>query len=112
MYQEQTVKKLDYNQELPTICKVNIYQNFVHPSFNTQTSYYILIHHQIFKITMRQAECLTYLSMGKTVKQIANSIGCSHRTVNDHINAMKYKLGLYSTTRLIDCFWNNPIRWF
>lgn len=75
-------------------------------------NYYLVLDDRNIKLTRKQAECLTYLSMGKTIKQIANMLDCSSRTIEDHINLLKRKLGVYSTAELIDCFWRNPIRWF
>ncbi len=80
--------------------------------FKNSQNYYIIIGDQSIRLTSRQAECLTHLSMGKTIKQISNILGCSGRTIEDHINILKRKLCTYSTADLIDCFWRNPIRWF
>lgn len=74
--------------------------------------YYIEINGGAVSLTQRQAECLTHLSMGKTVKEIANIFGCKNCTVEDHILRLKKKLNLYSTSALISCFWDNPIKWF
>ena len=78
----------------------------------TQNNYYLTIGNQTIRLTARQAECLTHLSMGKTIKQIASMLSCSSRTIEDHINLLKRKLGVYSTAELIDFFWRNPIKWF
>lgn len=90
--------------------------NFFHmdlrESFRSNKNYYIIVDEQTKRLTIRQAECLTYLSIGKTTKQISNIIGCSSRTVEEHINTIKRKLGVCFTTQLIDCFWHNPIKWF
>ncbi len=80
--------------------------------FKNEKNYYIVFHGNVSKLSIKQAMSLTCLSMGKTIKQIASLLNCSPRTIEDHINILKRKLGVYSTAELIDCFWDNPIRWF
>ncbi len=80
--------------------------------FRKENNYYMIIDTQIVHLTARQAECLVHLSMGKTIKQIANMLDCANSTIEDHIFRLKQKLGVYTTPSLIDCFWQNPIRWF
>ena len=84
----------------------------IYHSFRNKQNYFVDIDGQIIRLTARQAECLTHLSMGKMIKQISNTLNCSSRTIEDHINLLKRKLGVYSTAELIDCFWRNPIKWF
>lgn len=81
-------------------------------TFKSKRNYYIATDKPPIRLTARQAECLTYLAMGKTLKQIASMLNCSSRTIEDHVNLLKNKLGVYSTAELIDCFWRNPIGWF
>ena len=93
-------------------CVSDFQRDDMYQSFQSEENYYILANTQTFRLTRRQAACLTYISMGKTIKQISNILDCSSRTIEDHINLLKRKLGVYSTAELIDCFWRNPIRWF
>lgn len=81
-------------------------------SLKNTKSYYLILDDRTIKLTAKQAECLTHLAMGKTIKQISNMLECSSRTIEDHIHLLKRKLGVYSTVGLIDCFWRNPIKWF
>ena len=81
-------------------------------SLQSKKNYYISTDKHPIRLTAKQAACLTHLSMGKTIKQISSTLDCSSRTIEDHINLLKRKLGVYSTAELIDCFWCNPIRWF
>ncbi len=74
--------------------------------------YYITVEKETVRLSARQAECLTYLATGKTVKEIANLLGCARSTVEDHLTSLKSKLGMSTTSALINCFWCNPIRWF
>lgn len=81
-------------------------------TFKNNKNYYLVKGVQTIRITTRQAEVLTYLSMGKTVKQIANLLDCAPSNIEDHVYRLKQKLGAHTTSALIDCFWNNPIKWF
>lgn len=45
----------------------------------------------LFNLSPRQQECLFYLIRGQTAKQIAKQLGCSHRTVEAHIDHIKNK---------------------
>lgn len=74
--------------------------------------YYLGTDKTVIPLTNIQASCLIHLATGKTIKEIANILERSTRTIEDHINLLKRKLGVYSTTELIDRFWHNPIRWF
>lgn len=75
-------------------------------------NYYMILGLRTILLTNRQATVLTHLSMGKTIKQIANLLGCANTTIEDHIDRLKQKLEVYTTAALIECFWNNPIKWF
>lgn len=91
---------------------LNVYKNNNLFAFYDSEQYYVEIDDRAVCLTTRQAECLTYLSTGKTVKEIASLIDCSHFTVEEHIKHLKRKLGVCSTSELINCFWHNHIRWF
>jgi DNA-binding CsgD family transcriptional regulator len=63
-------------------------------------------------LTVREIECLTLVSIGKSTKEIADAINCSDRTVNFHIqNAMK-KIGassrLKAVCRALEYGWISP----
>ncbi|MBY0282059.1 MAG: LuxR C-terminal-related transcriptional regulator [Alphaproteobacteria bacterium] len=52
----------------------------------------------------REAECMHYLSCGKTVKEIGNLLGLSPRTVESHIVKVKNKIGCNSKSQIIKLF--------
>jgi len=54
-----------------------------------------------FDITKRQAECLNCLVRGMTAKQIARTLGLSHRTVEDYILNLKDKFKCTTKSDLI-----------
>ncbi len=93
-------------------CLVINHLKEIAPTFQKEKRYFIILDEKTESLTSKQASCLTYLSMGKTVKQIANLLDCSTYNIEDYIIRLKQKLGVYTTAALIDCFWNNPIRWF
>jgi len=52
-------------------------------------------------LSKRQAECVYYLTKGMSIKQIANILNLSPRTVGHYLEAVKDKLGCYSRAQLI-----------
>lgn len=52
-------------------------------------------------LTLRQTQCLYYLIRGKTAKEIAKIINLSHRTIEDHIAGLRYKLDCNTIRELI-----------
>jgi len=55
-------------------------------------------------LTNSQAECLKYISRGKTAKETAELLKISRRTVEEHIEKAKIRVGCYSTSQLIDLY--------
>lgn len=53
-------------------------------------------------LTTRQQTCLFLLARGKTVKQIANILSISTRTVEEHIESIKHRLNCYSKSQVIE----------
>lgn len=66
----------------------------------TQVEKFYLKTHGIF-IGRREAECLYYLSLGKTSKEIANHLKISARTIESYINSLKLKTDVHSKSALI-----------
>ena len=70
---------------------------------NTDFKKYILTStHSPLSITKRQKECLSLLIRGKPIKQIASTLGISVRTVETHIEVIKFRLGCYNKSQLIE----------
>jgi len=55
----------------------------------------------------REIECLSLLSSGHSVKETAKILGLSPRTVEDHINKMKWKIRVYNKNELIKIYLDN-----
>ncbi len=95
-------------------------QNLIHHQYRNivlgfqlqKNRYYLGTEKSVMPLINIQASCLIHLATGKTIKEIANILERSTRTIEDHINLLKRKLSVYSTAELIDCFWRNPIQWF
>lgn len=54
-----------------------------------------------FQHTKRQAECLSYLAKGMSLKQIASALGLSPRTVEHYLDAVKMKLNCANRYELV-----------
>lgn len=53
------------------------------------------------RLAPKESECLFYVLRGKTVKQIAKIQNVSPRTIEDHLNNLKYKFKVQSKAELI-----------
>jgi len=60
-------------------------------------------------LSMRELECLIWVSKNKTAKQMARILNISYRTIEDYLQNLKCKLGCQSKEQLIDISFNNPI---
>ncbi|WP_367605999.1 LuxR C-terminal-related transcriptional regulator [Legionella sp. W05-934-2] len=79
----------------------NIIQSSKDPKWEVQ-SYQIQTANYPFKITHKQSECLFYILRGKTSKEIAILLNRSPRTIEDHINELKYKFNCQTKSQLIE----------
>lgn len=55
-----------------------------------------------YNLSMRQKECLYYLTKGMPLKQIARILNLSPRTIEHHLESIKTKLGCFTRTQLIE----------
>jgi DNA-binding CsgD family transcriptional regulator len=62
---------------------------------------FLKTHTKDVPLTRREAQCLTYLSLGKSAKEIARIIDLSPRTVEDYLRNLKNKAGLKRNELLI-----------
>lgn len=53
-------------------------------------------------LSKRETQCLYYLVRGKTNKGIANKLDISTRTVEHYVENIKYKMGVFSKSELIE----------
>ncbi len=58
-------------------------------------------------LTPKESECLRYLAQGKSVKQVAQSMNISPRTVSFHLDKIKLKTGYHYNSDLATCYWQH-----
>ncbi len=69
---------------------------------NMQKTFYTVLNQDVtILLTKRQIECLSLMTLGKTSKEIARSLGISFRTVQDHIQNIKIKANVQYSKELI-----------
>lgn len=85
---------------------IYIHKLYCHAEIDLE-SFDFEINNKNINLTKRQTECLMHLAMGKPIKQIANILKCSESNIENHINRLKQKFGLYTTTSLKELFWRN-----
>lgn len=56
------------------------------------------------KLSTREAECLSWVAIGKTSSEVSQILGISPRTVNFHVNNSMEKLDAVNRTHLIAKF--------
>ncbi len=59
----------------------------------------------LYTLSKRQIECLFYMALGFSIKEIANTIHLSPRTIETHIKALKLKLNINLRSQLV-CFFH------
>ncbi len=52
-------------------------------------------------LSVRETECLHYLSLGNSVKEIASILDLSPRTIESYLNNTKQKTDYYSRSKLV-----------
>ena len=62
-------------------------------------------------ISKREAQCLYYMSQGKSVKQISKILNISNRTVESHISNIKVKTGINSKNIILDFYYSTIQGW-
>lgn len=60
-------------------------------------------------VTLKEIEILRMLCRGLTLKEIANSLNRSTRTIETHLNNIKNKFGIYKKSHLISLMFDNNI---
>jgi DNA-binding CsgD family transcriptional regulator len=57
-----------------------------------------------FSLTPREYECLESMALGRSMKETANELNLSPRTVEVYINSIKLKTGFYTRSQLVSLF--------
>lgn len=66
---------------------------------------YLKVNNNKVLLSKRQRECLTLLSIGKTIKETAKLLSISPRTVESYLGNIKMKSGITEKSKLLDAFW-------
>lgn len=77
----------------------------------TKIKRYYLNENKKEHLSLREFECLFYLSIGKNVKQTAQILNLSPRTVETHLVKIKMNYGLNYKSDLIQLFLDNIYKW-
>ena len=64
------------------------------------------INSQNVVFSKREYECLTCIAKGRTVKEAANILNISPKTVETHLYNAKNKTNCYTKSNLVDLFWD------
>lgn len=119
MVHNQVIPCLDANSnDMCTFCNTieiennsQIYRMFwslykIDKSFldsKTKNISYTLDNHLATSIfTERQLQCVFFLLRGKTAKQIGKILGVSHRTIEEHFDKIKNKLGCKTRSQVVE----------
>jgi len=100
-------------QIIPLEHSTNIGQNININAFFNETPishYYLGGKYSHIYLTRREAECLWFLSQGRTSKETARIMSLSSRTVESYITNLKVKTGTHWKNELVDIFLQSPIK--
>lgn len=62
----------------------------------------VILKNHSYEVTRREIECLYYLSLGKSSKQIASTLNISSRTVEFHLKNLRNKTGAKNRLQLLN----------
>jgi DNA-binding CsgD family transcriptional regulator len=65
-------------------------------------NYAVADHFELFNLSKSETKCLFYLIRGKTAKEIAAILKKSKRTIEKHIDSIKYKLNCKTKSSIIE----------
>jgi DNA-binding CsgD family transcriptional regulator len=83
-------------------CILNHSDQKIVDTTNKIASYILSAEHSPLPLTKQQECCMFLLIRGKSIKIIASILNISVRTVESHVEAMRYKLGCFSKSELIE----------
>lgn len=61
-------------------------------------------------LTLREIECICWLSAGKSAEEIGKLLSLSNRTIEKHLNSVKQKLNCYKITQIIQICQNSAMK--
>jgi DNA-binding CsgD family transcriptional regulator len=100
-------QEFSFNQQCPYQSLAHNIENFLRETrFNGLT---IKGQDTNICLTARETECLKYLALGKSIKEIARTLGLSPRTIEYYIQNTKNKTGLKSRGELLMRYYKTKI---
>lgn len=91
-----------YKKEIPKLFQTNL-GSFKQKFFkNTEIDKFYLEKHPQTYLTKKETECLYYLCLGKSAKEISSILNTSHRTIEKHFENVKMKCNLSFLNQVID----------
>ena len=61
-------------------------------------------------LTPRQFEAVKGLSQGLSHKMVAESIGCTFRTAQNHLSDARARLGVHNSASLVSWYWGKRVK--
>ncbi|KIE05186.1 hypothetical protein NF27_EM00120 [Candidatus Jidaibacter acanthamoeba] len=92
-----------------SIIKQNNDQQITTKNIQIQNYSINITENNCINLTKREVECLQNLALGKSVKEIANILGISDRTVEVHLNNIKLKSGYNHRSQLVSMYLKSDI---
>jgi DNA-binding CsgD family transcriptional regulator len=74
--------------------------------------FYLPVGRRNVLISLREFQCLFFMSKGQTFKEVGKTLALSPRTVESYINNLKSKTGAGSKSELIKLYFKSPYRHF
>lgn len=93
--------------EFKTFLRLQHIDSKIHGKAQSPICYELLNQHTSFNLTEKQECCLFLMIRGKTAKEIAKILNLSHRTIEGHIDALKYKLNCQRKSEIIEKMLDN-----
>ena len=78
------------------------------PLMDLHDFYVTNVHDEDVSISRREAECAGWLSLGLSAKEIAKKLKISPRTVEKHLEHVRFKLGCCNKSEVINFLRNSP----
>ena len=95
-----TIKKIQKHQQQFLLHGVSINLSKIHKNLLKHYLKSTTVSDEDIELTNREIQCLSWISQGKSTKEVAMILGVTAKTVEFHINNAKAKLGCYKASQL------------
>lgn len=101
----QFIKRVDWHNILNYSSNNNeIKIESFYRELNSKKTQVLNANKELIILTRREIECLRYLSLGKTQKEIGSILDISQRTIESYLNKVKHKACVSNKSKLIDLY--------